>query len=310
MSVASQVGVAGAARDLWGYGRHRPAVAWPGGARVAVSFVLNWEEGSEPSFAAGDGRNAQGLSEAPVTLPEGVRDLAIESVYEYGSRAGVWRLQRLFDATEVPLTLFSTAVALELHPEVAAWVRERGHEAAGHGHRWISVWQLDEAEERAQIRQTVTSIERTTGTRPLGWYSRYTPSPRTRSLLVDEGFLYDSDAYNDDLPYATQVDGRPHLVVPYSLTYNDGRYTTPWGHPDPGSFLDQCRRGFDYLWEEGATHPAMLSIGFHPRLIGQAARAGALRDLIEHMKAAGGVWFARRIDIARWWLDHQERPAG
>jgi peptidoglycan/xylan/chitin deacetylase (PgdA/CDA1 family) len=306
MSVDDQRGVAGAARDLHGYGRSGPVVRWPDGARVAVSFVLNWEEGSEPSYAAGDAENAAGLSEAPATLPAGVRDLAVESVYEYGARAGIWRLQRLFDAEDIPLTLFTTAAALELHPQVAAWVRERGHEPAGHGYRWVKMWQLDLDAERAQIRDSVASIERTTGTRPYGWYSRYTPSERTRSMLVDEGFLYDSDAYNDDLPYFTRVDGRRHLVVPYSLTYNDGRYTTPWGHPDPTSFFDQCRRGFDQLWAEGETHPKMLSIGFHPRLIGQAARTHALAELIAHMRARGGVWFTRRLDIANWWLAHHD----
>lgn len=299
--VHHQSGVAGAARPLHGYGADVPQVRWPGGARIAVSFILNWEEGSEPSYAAGDGENAQGLSETPVTLPAGVRDLAIESVYEYGARAGIWRLQRLFDAEDIPLTLFATAVALELHPEVAAWVRTRGHEPAGHGYRWDRMYLLDPVEERANIRRTVRSITETTGSRPLGWYSRYSPSPMTRSILVDEGFTYDSDAYNDDLPYPTTVDGRDHLVVPYSLTYNDGRYTTAFGHPDPGSFLEQCRRGFDYLWEEGGTAPRMMSIGFHPRLIGQANRASALRDLIHHMKAKGDVWFARRVDIADHW---------
>lgn len=301
--VHDQVGVAGARRDLWGYGREVPHARWPGGARIAVNFVLNWEEGSEPSFAAGDGENPLGMSEAPVSLPDGVRDLAIESVYEYGSRAGIWRLQRLFDAEEIPVTLFATGVAMTLHPEVAAWVRERGHDVAGHGDRWVRMWGLDEEEERQEIAKAVANIEAATGSRPLGWYSRYAPSERTRSLLVDAGFLYDSDAYNDDLPYITEVDGREHLVVPYSLTYNDGRYTTTYGHPDPGSFLEQCRRGFDYLWEEGAERPRMMSIGFHPRLIGQAARAHALRELIHHMKECGDVWFARRSDIAHHWMD-------
>lgn len=293
---------AGPGRDLVGYGREAPRVEWPGGARVAVSLVLNYEEGSERSFAFGDGRN-EGLGEVSRAVDPGHRDLATESVYEYGSRAGVHRLLRLFDRYGVRCTFFAAAVALERNPDVAAWLREAGHEPCGHGYRWSEDWLVSRDEERELIRRAVESIERTTGERPVGWYNRWMPSLHTRELLVEEGgFLYDSNAYNDDLPYYVKVAGRQHLVVPYTLTYNDVRFVSG-GVGGPADFFDLCRRGLDYLWEEGETHPRMLSIGLHPRWTGQAGRASALRDFIEHALARGDVWFARRRDIAEWWLE-------
>lgn len=291
-------------RDLVGYGRSVPRVRWPDGARVAVSFVMNWEEGSEHSYWAGDGRNTVGMSETPGHTPADVRDLGIESVYEYGSRAGIWRLQRLFDEHEIPLTFFTTAWTIQYFDEVTAWIRERGHEPAGHGLRWDRMWEFPRDEERARLRETVTIIEDLVGERPLGWYSRYSPSVHTRELLVEEGFTYDSDSYADDLPYFTDVGGHPHLVVPYSLTTNDGRFTTSPGYTDPAAFLDHMVRAFDHLWKEGEDAPKMMSIGLHPRLAGQPARAQVLEAFIDHARSRGSVWFAKRIDIARWWLDH------
>ena len=277
----------GPRRDVVGYGRHVPKVTWPEGARVAVSIVLNWEEGSEYSKIAGDGRN-EGLAEIPYVMEPEYRDLAAESVYEYGGRAGVWRLQRLFDEFRVPVTFFGAAMAFERNPEVAAYLREAGHEPCCHGWRWEEVWTLSRDEEREHMLEAIRSIERTCGTRPLGWYCRYGPSVNTRELLVEEGgFVYDSDAYNDDLPYYTEVGGRRHLIVPYSFTYNDGRYVLPQGFSDPSSFFDQCRRGLDYLWDEGATHPRMMSIGLHSRWAGQAGRTSGLRDFIEYAKEKG-----------------------
>lgn len=294
----------GPRRDLIGYGRRAPKVVWPNEARVAVSFVLNWEEGSEYSLVAGDGRN-EGLAEIPGMVDPQYRDLATESVYEYGSRAGIWRLQRLFDEFDVPLTFFGSAVAFERNPAVAEWLKERRHEPCSHGWRWEEVWTLSREEEREHMLEAIRSIERTCGQRPRGWYCRYGPSVHTRELLVEEGgFAYDSDAYNDDLPYYADVNGTPHLVVPYSLVYNDVRYVLPQGFSDPSSFFDLCRRGLDHLWDEGATHPRMMSIGLHSRWVGQAARAGALAELVEYALEKGGVWFARRIDIAEWWEEH------
>ncbi|UGS39103.1 polysaccharide deacetylase family protein [Capillimicrobium parvum] len=296
----------GPRRDVVGYGRHVPKVTWPGGARVAVNIALNWEEGSEYSKIAGDGRN-EGLAEIPYTMDPEYRDLAAESVYEYGARAGVWRLQRLFEQFGIPITFFGAAVAFERNPEVAAWLKEAGHEPCCHGWRWEEVWTLSREEEREHMLEAIRSIERTCGERPRGWYCRYGPSVNTRELLVEEGgFVYDSDAYNDDLPYYTEVAGTRHLIVPYSFTYNDGRYVLPQGFSDPSSFFDQCRRGFDYLWEEGATHPRMMSIGLHSRWAGQAGRTSGLRDFIEYALEKGDVWFTRRLDIANWWNEHHE----
>ena len=302
--------VPGPPRDLVGYGRHVPRVRWPDDARVAVNFVINMEEGSEVQMSA-DGRNEAILGELPPLGLEGdYRDLALESVYEYGSRAGIWRLQRLFDDRHVPVTLYAAAVAIERNPEIAAWVRDSEHDLCSHGWRWEEVWRLSRDEERAHLRAAVKSFEATCGKRPLGWYCRYGPSVHTRELVVEEGgFVYDSDAYNDDLPYFVEVAGRRHLVIPYTLTYNDARFVTVGGYGSPVDFVDQLKRGLDHLWEEGATHPRMMSVGLHPRLAGQAARASALAEFIDYARRKGGVWLARRIDVARWWLDHHEEFA-
>jgi len=298
----------GPARDFVGYGRWVPRVTWPNGARLAVSIVLNWEEGSEVSkVVEGDGRSEAALSEIPYAMDPQYRDLACESVYEYGSRAGVWRVQRLVDSFKIPVTFYGAAVAWELHPEVAAWVREAGHEPCSHGWRWEEPWLLTREEEQAHIAEAVASIERTCGERPRGWYCRYGPSVHTRELLVEEGgFVYDSDAYNDDLPYYVEVSGKRHLILPYSFTYNDARFVLPPGYGGPEDFFDQCKRALDYLWDEGATHPRMMSIGLHSRLIGQAGRISALRDFFEYAHEKGDVWFARRLDIANWWHEHHE----
>ena len=297
--------VPGPRRQFVGYGRRQPKVVWPNEASVAVQLVVNYEEGSEYSKPAGDGRN-EGLAEIPYVMDPQYRDLCAESVYEYGSRAGIWRLMRLFDEYGVKVTFFACAVALERNPEVGGWIRESGHEPCSHGWRWSEHWLFDREEERRHMRWAIESIERTCGERPLGWYCRYGPSVNTRELVVEEGgFVYDADAYNDDLPYFTEVRDRRHLVVPYTLTYNDGRYVLPQGYSSPSDFFDHCRRGLDeYRREAAAGHPKMMSIGLHPRWAGQAARASGLREFIEYALGQGDVWFARRIDIARWWLDH------
>jgi peptidoglycan/xylan/chitin deacetylase (PgdA/CDA1 family) len=291
----------GPQRDFVGYGRHVPVVHWPGGARVAVSLVLNYEEGSERSFAFGDQAN-ESLGELPRAIAPGHRDLATESVYEYGSRAGVFRLLRLFERFQVPCTLFASAVALEQNREVADAVRELGFEVCGHGWRWSEDWTVPREEEAERIDRAVASITATCGRRPVGWYSRWMPSADTRELLVAEGgFLYDSNAYNDDLPYYVPVGERQHLVIPYSLTYNDARYITG-ATGSPAEFLDYCRRGLDYLWEEGAETPKMLSVGLHARLSGQAARASVVREFIDYALNKGRVWFAKREEIAHSWI--------
>lgn len=298
--------VPGPRRDHLGYGRHVPKVFWPGGARVALSLVLNWEEGSEYSVAYGDGRN-EGLAEIPYAMDNRYRDLAAESVYEYGSRAGIWRIQRMFDEYDVKCTFFGAAVAFERAPEVSQWLREAGHEPCSHGYRWEEHWLLSRDEERDHIRAAIEVIEKATGQRPQGWYCRYGPSVNTRELLVEEGgFVYDSDAYNDDLPYFTEVKGRRHLVVPYSFTHNDASFTLGNAHTAQDWF-NLLKSSLDYLWDEGATHPRMMSVGIHSRWIGQPGRAAALRDFIDYAKNKGQVWIPRRIDIANHWLENHER---
>lgn len=298
----------GPTRDYVGYGRRPPPVRWPGGARVALNIVVNYEEGSEYSVVAGDGRN-ETLGELPHHIPAPTRDLRAESVFEYGSRAGIWRLLRIFDEFGVGSTFFASAVALERNLELAAAVREAGHEVAGHGWRWSEHWTMDREEERTRLRAAIRSIERTCGERPCGWYCRYGPSVHTRELLVEEGgFLYDSDAYNDDIPYFVEVGGRRHLVLPYTLVFNDIRY--PFlGYGSPADFYETCRSGLDCLWDEGATAPRMMTIGLHPRLAGQPGRSTMVRNLLEYALEKGDVWIATRLQIAHHWREHTEGSA-
>ncbi len=295
--------MAGPPRDFVGYGRSVPAAGWPGGARLALNLVLNYEEGSERSPLEGDGRS-EGLGEVPRVVAGEGRDLATESVYEYGSRAGVFRLLRLCERLGVRVTFFAAAVALERNPEVGAWIREAGHEPCGHGWRWSEDWLVPREEEAQRIRQAVASIERTCGTRPVGWYNRWMPSAHTRELLVEEGgFLYDSNAYNDDLPYYVPVLGRPHLVVPYTLAYNDVHYAYTT-YSSPSAFVDTCRRAIDYLCREGDEAPRMMSIGLHARWSGQAGRASAVEEIVSHALSRGDVWVATRQEIALRWREH------
>jgi peptidoglycan/xylan/chitin deacetylase (PgdA/CDA1 family) len=238
------------------------------------------------------------MHEIPFHL-EGIRDLCVESVYEYGSRAGIWRLFRVFDAAGVPVTFFAAAVALERNPAVAAKLADRGDEAAGHGYRWSNHFEMTREEEREAIRLGVESIARTVGTRPLGWYCREM-SVNTRELLVEEGgFLYDSECYNDDLPYWTRVHGRPHLVVPYTLVVNDARFVLAQGYGSPEHFLEYAKATVDRLRDDGDDVSRMMSIGLHPRFSGQPGRADALARFVDYAQSLGDVWFARRIDIAR-----------
>jgi peptidoglycan/xylan/chitin deacetylase (PgdA/CDA1 family) len=281
-------------------------VRWPGGARLALSLVVNYEEGSEYNFLDGDGRNDIGSGISYVNRPD-IRDLANESSYEYGSRAGVWRLLRIFERHDVQVTFFTCAVAIERNLDVGVAMREFGHEPCGHGWRWEEPWTLSREEEAERIRRAVRSIAETCGERPYGWYCRYGPSEHTRDLLVEEGgFVYDSNSYADDLPYFVPMGGKRHLVLPYSHSYNDGRYVIPPVWPSPSDWFENCRRGIDWLRDEGKEHPKMISLGLHARWSGQASRAAALSELIHYVRGLGDVWIARRIDIARWWLAHHE----
>ncbi len=303
--------IGGPKRAFVGYGSHPPKVVWPGEAKVALNFVVAYEEGSEYSLLEGDGRN-EGLGEINYQMSPEHRDLAMESGYEYGSRVGIWRLLRLLDEYAIKVTFYACALAVERNPDVGRAIQEGGHEPCSHGWRFIEHWQLTREEERQHIQRAIESIRRTCGERPLGWYCRYGPSVNTRALLVEEGgFVYDSDAYNDDLPYFTEVNGTRHLVVPYNaLPYNDVRYVLAQGYGSPTDFFDYCKRGLDEFRREGAQgYPKMMSIGLHPRWVGQPGRISALRDFVEYALGKGDVWFTRRIDIARWWLEHYEEFA-
>ncbi|HVL58311.1 MAG TPA: allantoinase PuuE [Burkholderiaceae bacterium] len=295
-------------RDLIGYGAKPPHPRWPHDARIAVNFVLNFEEGSEPSVQDGENFSETGLTEAH-GLNQGVkgRDLAAEGMFEYGSRVGFWRLLRLFQERKLPMTVFGCALALERNPPAAQAIREAGYDVCSHGWRWIKHYELSETEERDHIRKAVESIARTTGERPLGWYCRYGPGVNTRRLVVDEGgFLYDSDYYGDELPFWKTVNGKPHLIVPYSLTHNDGKYAGSVGTSE--QWFAFVRDGFDMLYREGATQPKMMSVGLHMRLIGHPARAVGLERLLDYMLQKQGVWITRRIDIARHWVDTHPYP--
>jgi peptidoglycan/xylan/chitin deacetylase (PgdA/CDA1 family) len=291
------VDVAGPPREIVGYGEHPPMIRWAGDAKVAIQLVVNYEEGSEKTFAMGDGENDI-LYELPFKL-EGQRDLAVESMYEYGSRAGIWRLFRIFDNAGIPVTFFASAVALERNPDVAVKLASRGDEAAGHGYRWSNHFEMTREQEREAIRRAILSIEETTGTRPVGWYCREM-STNTRELVVEEGgFEYDSDCYNDDLPYWTRIGGRTHLVVPYSLVVNDARYIVGTGFGSPDDFFMTAKATLDRLRNDGDDLGRMMSIGVHPRMSGNPARSDGLARFIDYAQQFADVAFMRRVDIAR-----------
>jgi putative urate catabolism protein len=297
-------------RDLVGYGRNPPHPQWPGQARVALQFVLNYEEGGENAVLHGDGGSEQFLSEMfnPPSFTE--RHMSMEGIYEYGSRVGVWRILREFEKRGLPLTVFGVGMALQRHPELTAAFVELGHEIACHGWRWISYQNLDEATEREHMRLGLDAIEKLTGNRPLGWYTGR-DSPQTRRLVADDGgLLYDSDYYGDDLPFWMKVkrsDGTvvPRLVVPYTLDTNDMRFALPQGFAQAEDFFIYLRDSFDALYAEGDPNgqnaPKMMSIGMHCRLLGRPGRLVALQRFLDHVAKHDKVWVCRRLDIARHW---------
>ena len=293
-------------RDLKGHGRTPPHARWPGNARVALQFVLNYEEGGENSVLHGDAGSEQFLSEMFNPPAFAARHLSMESLYEYGSRVGVWRLLREFERRGLPLTVFGVSMALERCPEVAAAFVELGHEIACHGWRWISYQNVDEATEREHMARGIAIIERLAGHRPLGWYTGR-DSPNTRRLVAEHGgFEYDSDHYGDDLPFWLQVkkgDGAlaPHLVVPYTLDCNDMRFALPQGFSQGDDFFTYLRDAFDLHYAEGDERPTMMSIGMHCRLLGRPGRMRGLQRFLDHVAKHDRVWVARRIDIARHW---------
>jgi allantoinase len=289
-------------RDLRGYAGDYPDARWPNGARIAVSMVLNIEEGAELLLSAGDERN-EAIHEA-VQKVEGAPDLCLESHFEYGSRVGYWRICDLADRLGVPLTLNACARALEATPWVGEDAAKRGYEIQCHGSRWEPHAGMEEKKERALIAKCVETIRRVHGRAPVGWHTKSSASVNTRRLLVEQGgFLYDSDAYNDDLPYYVQVAGKPHLVLPYAFDTNDMRFQADaYAFTRASDFADYVLDAFDQLWEEGAHRPKMLSVGLHTRIIGRPARISGLEKILQKMKSKGHVWFARREDIARHWL--------
>ncbi|MFV8461399.1 allantoinase PuuE [Vibrio campbellii] len=292
-------------RNLIGYGANPPNPQWPGNAHVAVSFVLNYEEGGERCLLHGDDESEAFLSEIPSAQPiKGERHISMESIYEYGSRAGVWRVLRLFDEYEIPLTVFAVAMAIERHPDVAEAMVEAGHEICSHGYRWIDYQYIDESEERDHMTKAIEIIQQVTGQRPQGWYTGRT-GPNTRRLVAEEGgFLYDSDAYDDDLPYWHTETGHPQLVIPYTLDVNDMRFSTAQGFNSGEQFFQYLKDTFDTLYMEGETAPKMMSVGLHCRLIGRPGRIAALRRFLDYVKEHDSVWLCRRIDIANHWHKH------
>jgi putative urate catabolism protein len=292
-------------RDLIGYGSGPPHPHWPDDARIAVSLVLNYEEGGELCVLHGDHESESVLTDVGATPLSDARNLNVESLFEYGSRVGFWEITRVLNNAGAPATVFAVGMALERNPAAAAEMVKSGFEVACHGQRWIDYQYVPEEIERAHMLRNVEVITRLTGRRPEGWYTGR-PGPNTRRLVVESGgFLYDSDAYNDDLPYWTQVAGRRHLVIPYSFDNNDSRLQRGGDFATGEEFFAYCRDAFDWLYRQGAEgRPRMMSIGLHARIIGRPGRIGALARLLEHMQRHEHVWLCTRAAIARHWMSH------
>ncbi|HEY7241575.1 MAG TPA: allantoinase PuuE [Burkholderiales bacterium] len=295
-------------RNLVGYGGKPPKAKWPGSARVALQFVLNYEEGGENSILHGDKASEAFLSEIVGAAPlEGVRHMSMESIYEYGSRVGVWRILELFSRYDLSFTVYGVAMAMERNPAAVEALLKAGHEIASHGWRWINYQNVPEALEREHMKRAIEIHRKLTGERPLGWYAGRT-SPNTRKLVVEDGgFVYDADDYSDDLPwYDTRYrrkDATPQLIVPYTLDANDMRFATTQGFNSGDQFFAYLKDAFDVLYEEGNRTPRMMSVGLHCRLVGRPGRLAALERFLKHVRGKK-VWVARRIDIARHWLKH------
>jgi putative urate catabolism protein len=298
-------------RDLRGYGRTPPDPRWPGGAAVAVQFVLNYEEGGENCVLHGDPASEAFLSEIVGAQPiPAKRHMNMESIYEYGTRAGFWRVLRLFEERRIPFTCYAVAMAIERYPEAAAAMLELGHEMASHGWRWIDHMHMPEDEERAHMRRAVEIHERVCGARPVGWYTGRTSENTLRLVVEDGGFLYSADSYADDLPYWDASCGRPQLIVPYTLDANDMRFATAQGFNSGEQFFQYLKDSFDVLYAEGLDGaPKMMSVGLHCRLVGRPGRAAALARFMDHVLSHERVWVCRRDEIARHWIaTHPYRP--
>lgn len=294
-------------RDLIGYADQVPQANWPGGARIAVQFVLNYEEGGENCILHGDAASETFLSEIiGARAYEGVRHPSMESIYEYGSRAGFWRIYKLFHDRQIPITIFGVAMALERHPQAVEAMLKANFEICSHGWRWIDYQFMDKELEREHMQRAIAIIERMTGEKPKGWYTGRN-SPNTRDLLIEQGgFVYDADDYSDDLPFWVQVQGQDHLIVPYTLDTNDMRFASPQGFNSGEQYFQYLKDAFDVLYAEGATTPKMLSIGLHCRIVGRPARFAALQRFVNYVQQHQDVWLCRRIDIAEHW--RKEHP--
>lgn len=294
-------------RNMVGYGRNPPDPKWPERARIAVQFVINYEEGGETCILHGDQTSETFLSEIVGAEPLwGLRHMNMESVYEYGSRAGFWRLHRLFTQRGIPVTVYGVAMALERNPEAVAAMVEADWEIASHGLRWIDYKYFGEAQEQEHLQKAIAIHTRVTGSRPLGWYTGRT-SFQTRKLVIEEGgFLYDADSYADDLPYWVHDYGKPHLVIPYTLDNNDMRFATAQGFNSGDQFFAYLRDAFDVLYAEGETAPKMMSVGLHCRLVGRPGRAASLARFLDYVQQHEQVWLCRRLDIARHWYEHHQ----
>jgi len=288
------------ARDFVGYGRNPPQANWPGGARIAVSVIANYEEGAEINVADGDPFSEGTLTDSGgADLGMKQRDLASESMFEYGARAGFWRIYNMFRRRNLPLTIYGCALAIERNPEAAAAIREAGWDVCAHGYRFTKHYELTEDQEREEIRKAVQSITTTVGARPFGWYCRYSPGVNTRRLLAEEGgFLYDSNSYADDLPYWVDVGGTPQLVVPHTLSHNDNRFARGW--------INTAGDAFDVLYREGETHPKFMTVSLHMRLSGHPARSQGIERFLDYIAGIEGVWICSRLAVAKHWRDHHK----
>lgn len=289
-------------RDLIGYAKELPKVKWPNNAKIAIQFVLNYEEGGENNILHGDKSSETFLSEIIGAVPYvGSRHMSMESLYEYGSRSGVWRILKLFKDFNIPITIFAVAMALKRNPLVCEEFLKDGHEICSHGLRWINYHDISIDIERSHMQEAIEVQKQLTGERPLGWYTGRT-SENTRKLVVDEGgFLYDSDDYSDDLPFWSKVTNKNHLIIPYTLDVNDMRFTTNQGFNSAKQFFQYLKNSFDILYKEGSQNPKMMSVGLHCRLIGKPGRFPALEKFIKYVKKFENVWFAKRIEIAKHW---------
>ena len=295
-------------RDILGYGQNPPHPMWPDNSRIAVQFVINYEEGAENCILHGDPASETFLSEI-IGAPRfvGARHMSMESLYEYGSRAGFWRLHRLFTSRNLPVTVFGVAMALERNPEAVEAMLKADWEIASHGYRWIDYKNIPEDIERAHMAKAIDIHTRVTGSRPLGWYTGRTGVNTQRLVQEAGGFLYDADSYADDLPYWVETPaGKPHLVVPYTLDTNDMRFASPQGFNSGEQFFSYLQDAFDVLYAEGEATPKMLSIGLHCRLIGRPGRIASLEKFIDYANNHADVWLCRRIDIARHWHKHHQ----